>query len=265
MNQEKIRAIIKDSPLADHADEIMKLALPAVKMNAYLVESGDLPKGASRMGGAPDLPEAATWPTSKGRPIEFLVQINLAEASQAYAVPGIPETGWLLLFHDFKSTFEGDRESPGLWQVVHFDDPADSLRRVEPPAEPVANYNFCELTFERELCLPGDFTDRFEAEDDDGEAWEYFDSTLWAIENGPYHRLGGFPMLIQSDQSDYRALEFLMQIDSDDEFGWMWGDMGRVYCWTRRKDLLRRIANRFGSAPDSAWKDREFLCGDEFY
>jgi len=265
MKAEQIRKIIAGSPLAAQADEIMEMARPAVKMNSYLVESGELPKGRSRMGGAPDLPAIAVWPTSRGRPIEFLVQVNLAEARQACAIPGIPETGWLLLFHDFKSVFDGEHGTPGLWQVMHFDCPADALHRVEQPLEPAAIYNHCELTFEPELCLPDDFVDRFASADDHEEAWEYFDHTLWAMENGPYHRLGGFPMLIQDNQHDDSALDFLMQIDSDDEFGWMWGDMGRVYCWTRRKGLLARLARRSGASGISAWADREFLCGDECY
>lgn len=265
MNEQDIRKIIATSPLAGHADEIMKMARPAARMNSYLVESGKLPMGRSRMGGAPDLPAGAAWPTSRGRPIEFLVQVNLAEARQACAMPGIPETGWLLLFHDFKSVFDGVHGSPGLWQVMHFDCPADSLHRVEQPSDPAATYNHCEISFEAELCLPDDFVDRFVSPDDDEEAWEYFDHTLWGFENGPFHRLGGFPMMIQSGQSAYRLYDFLMQIDSDDEFGWMWGDMGRVYCWMRRKGLLGRIVRRRGADGIPAWKDREFLCGDECY
>lgn len=38
----------------------------------------------------------------------------------------------------------------------------------------------------------------------------------------------------------------LLQLDSDDEIGWMWGDVGTIYYWIRRQDLA---AARF----DQVW------------
>ena len=38
----------------------------------------------------------------------------------------------------------------------------------------------------------------------------------------------------------------LLQVDTDDEAGWMWGDCGTLYYWIRRPDLL---AGRF----DRVW------------
>lgn len=260
MNAKDIRKIVATSPIADHADEIMKMTRPAVKMNSYLVESGDLPLGSSRLGGAPDLPAGTVWPQFKGRPIEFLVQVNLADAMRVHAIPGFPATGWLLLFHDFDSYYADER-----WQIMYFDDPAGSLVRMEQPGQSAATLNFCELAFEQELCLPSDFVDRLVPADDDGEVWEYFDQTLWAGENGPHHRLGGFPMLIQSEQADHDGLDFLMQIDSDDELGWMWGDAGRVYCWARRKGLLASAVARLRSGDTSAWNAGDFICDEECY
>jgi uncharacterized protein YwqG len=32
----------------------------------------------------------------------------------------------------------------------------------------------------------------------------------------------------------------LLQIDSDEEAGMMWGDAGRIYFWLRREDLAAR-------------------------
>ena len=34
----------------------------------------------------------------------------------------------------------------------------------------------------------------------------------------------------------------LLQVDTDDEAGWMWGDVGTLYYWIRRPDLA---AGRF--------------------
>jgi uncharacterized protein YwqG len=243
VNEAEIRKIIEASPLAARADDIMALAVPAVKMNTYLVDDDDdLPLGASRMGGAPDLPPEAVWPTTKGRPIEFLVQIDFAAAAEAYRLPGFPDRGWVALFRDLKSMEDGIYDDDDQWYWLNFDCTPTHLVHTEHPGEPVHSFNFCEVTFEPELCLPNDIHERFGGGDEalEEEAYEYFDSSVWDISNGPYHRLGGLPMLIQSDMEDYRGWDFLMQIDSDDEVGWMWGDAGRIYNWGKRKGCVAR-------------------------
>lgn len=267
MNEAEIRKIVEESPLAARADEVMALAQPAVKMNTYLVEDGDLPLGASRMGVAPDLPPGVPWPENKGRPVEFLAQIDFAAVAGACALPGFPDSGWVALFRDLKAAYEGDYEDDGQWRWLHFDCSPDMLVRTAHPGEPEETFNFCEVTFEPELCLPGDITDRFETGDEaaDEEAYEYFDNTLWDVSRGPFHRLGGPPMLIQSDQGDYAGWELLMQIDSDDEVGWMWGDMGRIYYWVKRKGRIGKLLTRDRSA---APLDRYFsamFAEEEFY
>lgn len=263
MNEAEIRKTVEASPLAAQADAIMALAVPAVKMNTYLVEDDDLPLGASRMGGAPDLPRDAPWPENKGRPIEFLIQIDFAAAAEAYRLPNFPDSGWVTLFRDFEAEYDDD----GQWNWLHFDCTPDQLVRTEHPGEPAQTFSFCEVTFEPELCLPNDIHERFGGGDEalEEEAYEYFDNSLWDMRNGPYHRLGGIPMLIQSDMDDYRGWDFLMQIDSDDEVGWMWGDAGRIYNWGKRKG---RVARALTQDRTVAPLDRYFsalFAEDEFY
>lgn len=267
MNEAEIRKIVEASPLAAHSDEIMALAIPAVKMNSFLVEDGDLPLGASRMGGAPDLPPGTPWPENKGRPADFLAQIDFAAVAKAHSLPGIPDSGWVALFRDFQSGFDGDYDDNGQWRWAHFDCPADQLARTEHPGEPLQSFNFCELKFEPELCLPGDFADRFTGDDEalGEEVFEYFDETLNDIMNGPYHRIGGYPMLIQSSENDLPGWDFLMQIDSDNEVGWMWGDMGRIYYWGRRKDPVGELPTKDSAMPPLDRHFSEIFVEDEFY
>lgn len=265
MNADELRKIIDASPLTEHADAIMNEARPAVKMNAFFVETGDIPTGASRMGGAPDLPPGTSWPQNNGRPVEFLTQIDFAEAMRGHAVPGLPTAGSLAIFHDFKTVYDGNYDDPRRWQLLHFDDPSDSLVRMNQPGEPVEAFNLCELGFEPEICLPSDLVLRYSSEENGQEAWDYFDDALWGMEYGPCHRLGGHPMLIQSDPLDYDGRQFVMQIDTDDEVGWMWGDAGRVYCWGEPAGPIARLLKTAGSGQQSVWPFRSVTCGEEFY
>lgn len=266
MNSDDIRRVIESSPVAKHVDAIMALTIPAVKMKTYLVED-DLPLGTSRMGGAPDLPPGAPWPESKGRPMEFLAQIDFAAAAAAYRLPDFPDSGWVALFRDLRAMEEGDYDDRRQWQWLQFDCPAEILVRNEQPLDVTERFNFCEIIFEPELCLPNDVQERFAAADPalEEEIYEYLDNTIWDIRNGPYHRLGGIPMLIQSDIDDYRGWEFLMQIDSDDEVGWMWGDMGRIYNWGKRKRPKDWAPAGDRSVPPLDRYFNALYAGDEFY
>jgi uncharacterized protein YwqG len=39
---------------------------------------------------------------------------------------------------------------------------------------------------------------------------------------------------LRSSAADWALL---LQIDTDSELGWMWGDAGTIYYWIRRQDL----------------------------
>jgi hypothetical protein len=54
--------------------------------------------GASRFGGAPDLPSSVGWPAVGGAPLAFLAQVNLTAASLADGAGLLPRHGWLLFF-----------------------------------------------------------------------------------------------------------------------------------------------------------------------
>ena len=53
--------------------------------------------GASRLAGAPDMPDSFDWPHHKGRPLAFLAQINLASLPRGVDWPA-PSRGWLISF-----------------------------------------------------------------------------------------------------------------------------------------------------------------------
>ena len=252
MLEADIRKEIEGSPFSGDADRIMNMARPAVRIRTFLVECGDLPPGASRMGGAPDLPPDMAWPHHNGRPMEFLAQIDFTAAAAAHALPDMPTTGWLALFCDFEGIYMHGSRGPGSWHVDYFEGDAKSLRRTAYPGTPAIEFNFCEVQFAREDCVPT-LWDTLSISDADWDDCEDLNERINEADNyQPVHRLGGHPMLIQTFPDDYAGQEFLMQIDSDEEANFMWGDAGRLFFWIRARDLKAR---RFQAT----------MCGDEFY
>src|SRR4051812_34889533 len=78
------------------AAELAALAEPSFKITTRRVPLAELPLGASRFGGSPDVLPGFPWPVRDGRPLTFLAQLDLGEIR----APGIPGSGWLLFFYD---------------------------------------------------------------------------------------------------------------------------------------------------------------------
>jgi uncharacterized protein YwqG len=51
---------------------------PSIRLRTHAVDELTLPLGASKIGGAPELPPDAAWPDANGQPLPFVAQINLA-------------------------------------------------------------------------------------------------------------------------------------------------------------------------------------------
>jgi uncharacterized protein YwqG len=130
------------------------------------------------------------------------------------------------------------------------------------------------LTLRAETTLPDPSSLEIQALDLGTSEQDDYAEMLASADEAPQHRLLGHPQVIQNEMQtecalvthglytgdstgyrDPRAAEFrkgaadwllLLQIDSDDGAGMMWGDAGRLYFWIRRQDLADR---RF----DQAW------------
>ncbi len=242
----EIRRLIEVSPLAGEAERLMSWVQPSVRLQAYLREEDNMPRGASRFGGCPDLPPQVAWPCRDDRPLAFLAQIDLAEAARTYALPELPHEGWIAVFYDPQSGDEWDRAG---WQVMYYCGESLALRRVGHPDGPEAEYNLCDLAFAREDCLPDPSQDMAGFDAWVRENWDaYWD--LWKQpqlnRRETIHRLGGYPSLVQGGMEGEARDDwaFFLQIDTDAEAGWMWGDAGQLYFyWDRTAPMPQALAN----------------------
>ncbi len=148
-----------DDPLTSaHVDLLVSRLIPQLWVAPG---EGEAAIGATRFGGAPDLPRGQSWPMRKalperseaaatGRlpnpwvvrqlsedvPFEFIAQINLEEVAIHRAhVHGLPQTGRLLFFLDMAVLMD-DPSAPGHGcLVVHDATPRAGLERLAIPAQ----------------------------------------------------------------------------------------------------------------------------------
>jgi uncharacterized protein YwqG len=211
-------------------------------------------------------------------PLDFLAQINLADVAQAGCDLPLPANGLLSFFYDAELQPWGfdPADAPGF-RVIYTPQGGELSRLIHPsgvrpalpvklePGESLPDWAWF-LEYEGEVL--GEDDDAFHAafdQLDDDQQYEMFYAS---------HAFGGWPALIQNPMeiecqlassgiyvggpegyADPRAqaLEagakdwrLLLQLDSDDDLDWMWGDGGSLYFWCRQQDIA---AGRF----DRVW------------
>lgn len=238
------------------------------------VAEEETPLGRTKIGGRPDLPDHVDWPVWRNLPQYFVAQVNLCDLPDFDFLRVLPPEGILSFFY-CGQTGGFDPRDKGSWRVFHFED--RNLRRREYPEDLLDDEELrnCPVEFRYSITIPeleSPYTDLRYGESDQEEIEQYSDlrERLAAFlgEADPIHRLLGHPEQQQNDMqtecqlvshglycgdasgyTDPRAetlkpgakdWELLLQVDSDDSAGMMWGDAGRLYFWIPRHELRNR-------------------------
>jgi hypothetical protein len=250
--------------------DAMALASPLAQGAVHLVKSA----GASRsfFGGSPPLPAGAAWPSKGGAPLTFVACLDLVSLQSAAPVAWLPASGRLLFFYDLKNQPWGfDPRDRGGWVVMLAGDGAET-----PPPAAVTSLTRHAISFHAIDSYPSWERPEVAALGlTDAEAEAFIDARSAAYGGRPAHQVGGFPDPIQGDEmelesqlasnglyvgdsSAYESAQaadlregakdwrLLLQVDSDDDLGVMWGDAGMIYFWVREQDAR---AGRF----DDTW------------
>lgn len=210
---------------------------PVVTIAATTCNLADLPSGASRFLGGPDLPEGFTWPMCARGPLRFQSQIDLSELRHSVATQryGLPAEGWLVLFAYDDDGEEGiqpgvvDRDDEGKWQEIPdlthlaYLPASAELVRFSIPEETVCwngEDHACRLTFAESLDVPwADDTEDPQLMDDAVSEW------MSNLRGNWLHKLMGYPMHGRTDNtSPGKDWLDLFTLGSDDETGWSWCD-----------------------------------------
>lgn len=232
------------------ASEIATLACPSVRLLPRECPAQGLHLGASRFGGAPDVPDDFVWPATEGVPLCFLAQIDLSSVSS----PLLPDSGWLLAF--LRGSDEGSTDAPeewGDWKMVHLDCDREKLRPAKPflSNTSLGVYPQCAVDFAQSVDLPSWFDsalpEKFRERSRDGE--DSFEQYLVLCNelNGrkdgdPYHHLFGYMREVNGMSADgcegevqYWGLEefeksdnphWILLLELDSEYihtEWQWG------------------------------------------
>ncbi len=236
--------------------------------------------GASKLGGLPDVPAGFEWPQLKGKPLGFIGQLRCADLPVAELGALWPADGLLHFFSHLEGGALAGGHSAEKTPFVVYTESTDGLRPAQLPAgAQETGLILHQFGLELELVptlpdvlAPETFPLEFNATEDDA----YFrirEELLESVLRGaPDHQAGGHSCLIDI-QCDIRV-EFelsstsnanprtedawnaaagraedwrlLLQVDTDDDLGVMWGNLGvgMAYFGIRADDLRQRRFHR---------------------
>jgi uncharacterized protein YwqG len=238
------------------------LVRPAVALARQLdLQSG----GRTRLGGKPLLARDQVWPNWHGKALSFIALIDLAELRGFETDLDLPTSGLVNLF------YEADEQRAWGFDPTH----ADGWRVLFTPDGTERSTPEGALTFETIPLVPQQmFTAPSWEEESVARIYARSREGLLALGEeldaqprhlGPRHQIGGWPSLQQGPiqlecqlasngiyvggpggYADPRAAQLkagavdwrlLAQIDTDDDAGWMWGDVGCLYYSMRASDI----------------------------
>jgi uncharacterized protein YwqG len=255
------------------APAIAREALPCVRLFTNRVSDSAIKIGASKLGGLPDLPDASEWPCRNGAPLSFIAQINVTALPKFDGLEELPPNTLLSFFYDTRNLIFGwDPDEKSCWRVVASSvSSAAPLKRRRRPKGLADEGVFtpCALFTKLEESLPDPYSriiELLKLTEAEQDAYSCIFEDL--IDAWPRHQLFGHAKQWQNDMqldcqlisnglsvsapdwssgprrdaleagvSDWRLL---LQVDSDDNAGMLWGDLGSVYYWIKRSSLESR-------------------------
>lgn len=254
--------------------KLFELMRPGIRLFPSPANDSQIPIGASKFGGAPDLASDQSWPVAKyagqNEPMAFIAQLNLKDFADLDTEHLLPSEGLLAFFYAAAELPTGDApEMRDAWRVLFTT--ATDLKRVAAP-EGVALYTPCNLKWTLQYMLPptdSASVDTLKLDADESDLYDALRDDLAATqghENEPQHWLLGYPYQLQDniqfqcqtapqglygelssdDKGWKRNLQeslkwhLLLQVDSDRRAKMRWGSGGMIYFCIHEEALRTR-------------------------
>lgn len=245
----------------DVRELLAPLAVPAVH-----IDKTDLPS-LSYFGGEPNLPTDVSWPELRGVRLGFLARLSLSEIHQVCPLPWLPSSGALVVFYDMVNQPWGfDPKDRGSSTVLLVPDLQQSVELIDSgPDGTNSPFPRRNIAFRKIQVFPGSERPEVrELELSDAEFDAMTELEVVVFHSKPKHQISGFPSPVQGDEMELECQlvtnglycgdssgyknpraetlkhgatqwKLLLQLDSDDDLGVMWGDAGTVYFWVEEQ------------------------------
>ena len=264
---ESVADLLAKRGLTRIADRVDAFAKPSLILTAE--ENSKEP--CNRLGGSPNLPDDAPWPMWREQPLPFVAQLDLATLTPGHSL-NLPKAGGLYFFYEGGEKAWGFQpEDQGSAQVIYSPSPLSDHTPRSLPHQIPPEMRFRSVRLDSgsiDVSLPDPQDQLFEnlalTVEERKSYWKFLED--WGKRRPKmFHRLGGYPEPIQGDPrleahlvshglycgkpSGYKQgkemglwpgavnWELLLQVDSDESAGMMWGDVGRIYFLIQTRDL----------------------------
>ncbi|MDB5303723.1 MAG: hypothetical protein JWM97_1272 [Phycisphaerales bacterium] len=196
----------------DVASTIRQYALPCIGFSLRADAATDANR--SKLGGILTAPKSFEWPKYKGRPLDFLLQVNLSDVDRHNSTGLLPSKGLMTFFYELEEQPWGyDPKNLSFFKVCYFTDGVELFdtprpeHRLNSPSLPEKGIDFWPAfslpthgsrawgRLSKQIKTPGSDFD-FSAFDQLSQA--VFRAAAPTPE-GPRHKLGGHSDNIQND------------------------------------------------------------------
>lgn len=256
----QLQRMFQHMQLGRVAKALTALAQDAVAIATRPGDDTMFPPGASKLGGAPDLPSGLPWPDWNGIPLAFCAQIALTDVHHQAQAVGLPGSGLLSFFIDYQQRADGsDASMRDGWRVLFFPHDTALLRTALPAVLPAqGRFGAATMLFYAGLSLPANPTVRSSAlqlTDDERRYYENWYSDQQTALPAPRHQLFGEATQLQDDifltctqaapglrdpAHAAQDWQLLLQLDSDEACGMQWGSAGMLSFVIERSALAAR-------------------------
>ena len=224
-------------PLIKNATRIIVKKQPEIPKNSHL---------KSHFGGQPYFENGEEWPKARD---DFRNNCDLEFVFQIFNDGSIvlPENIKLVqFFYDLEGELSFDTSDGGWFVKIYENLNMENMVIVEKPSEHTA-VKYCEIEFEPKKSLPdwqeiGTYDENIEMLScvlDEENPWNNYQRIVEKLigEQDIKSQLGGYAQWIQGDNNpEDKRIQLLFQIDSEDDAGLMWGDVGLIYVFYNNRN-----------------------------